>query len=180
MPTNLLTSNRKDRLIKSSRLVVRIALIANRIFFCFVIALFLVSAILSTRFVPLLIPQTPPPDLASALTGLRLLMFVGLAMAVATEILLRALAQIIASTSAGDPFIAANARRLQTIGWALLGLQLLAIPCALLDKFFPALGSAAPDASFSPGGWIAVLMVFVLSRVFTAGSSMRDDLEGTV
>ena len=179
MSSNLQLSN-KDRLIKGSRLFVRIALIANRVFFFGVIALLTVSVILSTRFVPLLIPNTSAADLPSALTGLRLLMLVGLAMAVATEIVLRALSQIIASTGAGDPFIAANARRLQTIGWALLGLQLLAIPCALLDKFCPALGSAAPGATFSPGGWLAVLMVFVLSRVFASGSAMRDDLEGTV
>jgi hypothetical protein len=180
MPTNILSLHPKDHLIKTSRLVVNIAIYANRIFFGFVLALLLALAILSTRFVPLLLPQTPAPDVLSALHGLRLVMLIGLAMAVATEILLRALAQIIASTSAGDPFVAANARRLQTIGWALLGLQLLAIPGALLDKFCPALGSAAPDASFSPGGWLAVLMVFVLARVFTAGSALRDDLEGTI
>lgn len=170
----------KDRLIKGSRLFVRLAILANRAFFFGVIALFLVSVILSTRFVPMLIPQTPASDLSSALTGLRLLMLIGLAMAIATEVALRALAQIITSTGAGNPFIASNARRLQTIGWALLGLQLLAIPCALLDKFCPALDAAAPGASFSPGGWLAVLMVFVLSRVFAAGSTMRDELEGTV
>ena len=184
MPSTANLSNSRlsnhDRLIKGSRLFVRIAILVNRLFFCGVVAMLIVSVILSTRFVPLLIPQTPAQDLPSALTGLRLLMLVGLAMAVATEILLRALAQIIASAGAGDPFIAANALRLQTIGWALLGLQLLAIPCALLDKFCPALGSAAPGASFSPGGWLAILMVFVLSRVFAAGSTMRDDLEGTV
>jgi len=175
MPTTL-SLNKHDRLIKSSRLIVHIAIYINRAFFAGVLALLIVSA----RFVPLLLPQTASPDLSSALTGMRLLMLIGLAMAVGTEIILRALAQIIASTSAGDPFITANARRLRTIGWALLGLQLLALPAALLDKFCPALGSAAPDASFSPGGWLAVLMVFVLSRVFTAGSAMRDDLEGTV
>jgi hypothetical protein len=179
MPSNAQLSN-KDRLIKGSRLFVRVALIVNRIFFFGVITLFLVSVILSTRFVPLLLPHTPAADLQSALTGMRLLMLIGLVMAVATEIVLRTLAQIIASAGAGDPFIAANARRLRTIGWVLLGLQLLAIPAALLDKFCPALGSAAPGASFSPGGWLAVLMVFVLSRVFTVGSTMRDDLEGTV
>jgi hypothetical protein len=42
------------------------------------------------------------------------------------------------------------------------------------------MGNAAPDATFSIGGWIAVLMVFVLSRIFAAGAVMRDELEGTV
>ena len=179
MPTTS-TLTRHDALLKTSRLIVRIALYLNRAFFAGVIALLLTSAILSTRFVPLLLSHTAPADLASALTGLRLLMLIGLAEAIGTEILLRALAQIISTVTLGDPFVAANARRLQTIGWALLGLQLLAIPGALLDKFCPALGSAAPDASFSPGGWLAVLMVFVLARVFTAGSALRDDLEGTI
>ena len=179
MPTTS-TLTRHDALLKTSRLIVRIALYLNRAFFAGVIALLLTSAILSTRFVPLLLSHTAPADLASALTGLRLLMLIGLAEAIGTEILLRALAQIISTVTLGDPFVAANARRLQTIGWALLGLQLLDIPAALLDKFCPALGSAAPGATFSPGGWLAGLMALVLSRVFTAGSSMRDDLEGTV
>jgi hypothetical protein len=179
MPSNVHLSN-KDRLIKSSRLVVGIAIMVNRAFFGGVILLLITSFILSTRFPPLLLSNITAADLPSALTGMRLLMLIGLAEAVGTEILLRALAQIIASTSAGDPFIATNARRLQTIGWALLGLQLLDIPGALLAKFFPSLGSAAPDVSFSPGGWLAVLMVFVLARVFAAGSAMRDELEGTV
>ncbi len=170
----------KDSLIKGSRLAVRIAIVVNRAFFCGVILLLIATFIFSTRFPPLLLPHVAASDLPSALTGLRLLMLIGLAEAVGTEILLRALAQIIATTSAGDPFIAANARRLQTIGWALLGLQLLDIPGALLAKFFPALGSAAPDVSFSPGGWLAVAMVFILARVFAAGSTMRDELEGTV
>ena len=88
--------------------------------------------------------------------------------------------RLFASAEAGDPFISVNARRLQTIGWALLFLQLLDIPGAIISKFFPVLSSGDGGVPFSPGGWIAVLMVFVLSRVFTAGSAMRDDLEGTV
>jgi hypothetical protein len=170
----------KDRLIKGSRLVVRIAIVTNRLFLLAVIVGLLLSWIFPAQFVALLIQPGPGMDVRSATTGLRLLMLLGLAMAVATDRLLAALAQIIASAGAGDPFISANARRLQTIGWALLALQLLDIPGALLEKFFPSLGSAAPDVTFSPGGWIAVLMVFVLSRVFAAGSAMRDDLEGTV
>jgi hypothetical protein len=119
-------------------------------------------------------------DLPSTATGIRLLMLVGIVMALATDRLLTALLQIIASARSGDPFVATNARRLRAIGWSLLVLQLLDIPAALLARFFPSLGSAAPTGDISVGGWIAVLMVFVLSRVFEAGSVMRDELEATV
>jgi hypothetical protein len=173
-------NNNKDRLIKGSRLVVRIAIVTNRLFLAAVAVGLLLSWIFPAQFVALLLQPSPGTDVRSAMTGVRLLMLLGIAMAAVTDRLLAPLAQIIASAGAGDPFISANARRLQTIGWALLALQLLDLPGALLEKFFPSLGSAAPDVTFSPGGWIAVLMVFVLSRVFAAGSAMRDDLEGTV
>jgi hypothetical protein len=94
--------------------------------------------------------------------------------------LLRALGRIIATVSTGDPFIAANAARLRAIGWSLLVLQLLDVPAALIGRAYPVLGAAAPYADLSPAGWLAVLMAFVLARVFTVGSRMRDDLEGTV
>jgi hypothetical protein len=36
------------------------------------------------------------------------------------------------------------------------------------------------DAGFSITGWLAVLLTFVLARVFAEGARMRDELEGTV
>ena len=36
------------------------------------------------------------------------------------------------------------------------------------------------DAGFSITGWLAVLLTFLLARVFAEGALMRDDLEGTV
>ena len=36
------------------------------------------------------------------------------------------------------------------------------------------------DAGFSINGWLAVLLTFVLARVFAVGTVMREDLEGTV
>ncbi len=170
----------KDRLVRGSRLVVRIALWANRLFGLAVAVGLGLTWIFSGEFAGLLLPGTPAGELRPAAVGLRLLMVIGMAGAVGTEMVLRALTQIIASAGEGDPFIAVNARRLQTMGWALLGLQLLDVPGELLHRFCPSLGSAAPDVSFSPGGWIAVLMVFVLSRVFAAGAVMKDELEGTV
>jgi len=170
----------RDRLIKSSRFVVRTASAANRLLLLAIVVGLALSCIFASRFAALMIEPGPGVDVLSVMTGLRLLMLMGIAMSVATDRLFLALAKIIASTSAGDPFIIANARRLQTIGWCLLALQLLDIPGALLGRYFPSVGSATPNVTSSIGGWIAVLMVFVLSRVFAAGSAMRDELEGTV
>lgn len=36
------------------------------------------------------------------------------------------------------------------------------------------------DWTFSFTPWIAVLLLFVLARVFAHGAQMREDLEGTV
>lgn len=36
------------------------------------------------------------------------------------------------------------------------------------------------DAGFSMSGWLAVLLTFLLARVFAEGARMREDLEGTV
>jgi hypothetical protein len=33
---------------------------------------------------------------------------------------------------------------------------------------------------FSVDGWLAVLLIFILARVFDAGTRMRADLDGTV
>jgi hypothetical protein len=170
----------KDKLIKTSRFVVRAGFIVNRVFLAAVILGLLLSWIFSSPLTLLLIHQNPGVDVRAEITGIRLMMLLGIVMALATDRLFVALTQIIESTRAGDPFIAVNARRLQTIGWALLVLQLLDIPASLLERFFPSMGMGTPDPFFSASGWLAVLMVFVLSRVFAAGSAMRDDLEGTV
>ena len=166
-----------DTLIKSSRFVVRFALVINRVFLSAVLLGMLMSSLFPKQFVTLLVHNDPAPG---TLAGLRWEMLLGVAMSVAIDRLLVTLAQIIATAGAGDPFISDNARRLQTIGWALVALQCLDIPAVMIERFFPSLASGLPSIPFSPGGWLAVLMVFVLSRVFAVGSAMRDDLEGTV
>ncbi len=169
-----------DRLTATARLVVSSGSIVNRLFLLAVLTLFCLTWLFSSELSAFLARSNPGVDVPSEVTGLRLLMLIGIAGAVATDRLLAALKAVIASARAGDPFVAANATRLQTIGWALLALQLLDIPAALLSRFFPSLGSAAPNGDVSMGGWLAVLMVFVLSRVFAAGAAMRDELDGTV
>ncbi|PTQ12200.1 hypothetical protein CLG96_06510 [Sphingomonas oleivorans] len=171
---------KREGLIWGASVIVRIACISNRLFLLAVAIGLAATWILAGFFGRLLAEPNPEVNLPAAMTGIRLLMLIGIAMAVATDRLLVPLAKIIATARAGDPFILANAQRLQAIGWALLALQLLDIPCALLARFWPSLGSAAPSGDVSVGGWIATLMVFVLSRVFAVGSVMRDELAGTV
>ena len=88
---------------------------------------------------------------------------------------------MVQTVRAGDPFIANNAYRLQAIAWFLLGQQLLSVIIGLIGKSVST--PAHPlhlDAGFSPGGWLAVILTFVLARVFAEGALMRDDLVGTV
>ncbi|MBB6254124.1 DUF2975 domain-containing protein [Nitrospirillum iridis] len=166
----------RDNLVRSSALAVRVAAIANGAFVCALLLGLAASWLMADRLAALL----PGDDLAEKVAGLRWMMALGLAMAGGAFVVLRALGGMVATVAAGDPFIAANTDRLHRIGWALLFLQLLDIPGYAIRWSFPALGSAGPDAGLSPGGWIAVLMVFVLARIFAAGTAMRDDLEGVV
>jgi len=97
------------------------------------------------------------------------------------HLILTRLVRIVETVSRGDPFVAANAYRINAIAWALLGLQLLSmviggIGKAIASKDFP----LHLDAGFSINGWLAVILMFVLARVFAEGTLMREDLEGTV
>jgi hypothetical protein len=97
------------------------------------------------------------------------------------HLILTRLLRMVETVSRGDPFIRANAYRLNAIAWGLLGLQLLsmvigAIGKAIASKEFP----LHLDAGFSVSGWLAVILTFVLARVFAEGTLMREDLEGTV
>jgi hypothetical protein len=124
---------------------------------------------------------TPASGISSMIMGLRAIAGLGVAAVPLNDIILRRLLAIVGTVSEGDPFLGANALRLRTIAWMLLALQLLSL---VIGGIGNAISSAANpvhlDAGFSPGGWLAVLLTFVLARVFAAGAAMRDDLEGTV
>ncbi len=63
----------------------------------------------------------------------------------------------------------------------LLALNLLSIVIGAIAKTVST--PAHPlhiNAGFSINGWLAVLLTFLLARVFAEGALMREDLEGTV
>jgi hypothetical protein len=170
----------RNTLVRSSVLAVRVASVANMIFLAAALAGLAASWLFAGQFTAMLLGEGTGPDVASRVIGGRWMLLLGVAMAAAIFVLLRALGEMVATVAAGDPFIEANAGRLRRIGWALLALQLLDLPAALIGRAFPSLGDAAPDVGISLGGWISVLMIFVLARIFTAGAVMREEIEGTI
>lgn len=123
----------------------------------------------------------PSPEATRLVMGLRAIAMVGLATIPINYLILRRLLAIVETVRAGDPFVPANAQRLQGIAWALLALQLLGLVIfAIAEAVSTPAHPLDIDAGFSVNGWLAVLLTFVLARVFAVGTRMREDLEGTV
>jgi hypothetical protein len=124
---------------------------------------------------------SPSLDADRVVMGLRAVAAVGLATIPLNYGVLKRLLAIVETVRTGDPFIAANAERLQAIAWALLALQLLSMVIGTIARSIST--PAHPvrlNAGFSLTGWLAVLLTFLLARVFAEGTHMRDDLEGMV
>jgi len=124
---------------------------------------------------------SPSPDTQRLVMGLRAIAILGLTTIPLNYGILKRLLAIVETVRAGDPFVATNAQRLRAIAWALLSLQLLSVVIGGIGKIVSS--PAHPlhlDAGFSINGWLAVLLTFLLARVFAEGTLMRDDLAGTV
>ena len=121
------------------------------------------------------------PDAQKVMMGMRAVAALGLVAIALNFPLLKRLLAMVETVRLGDPFVAANAYRLQAIAWLLLALQLVGLTIGAIGKAI-----STPqhpfhlDAGFSVNGWLAVILTFVLARVFAEGALMREDLEGTV
>jgi hypothetical protein len=124
---------------------------------------------------------SPSPDTDRVVLGLRAIAVLGLVTVPLNYVGLTRLVAMVDTVRQGEPFVAANAARLQTIAWVLLILQLVGF---VIGAIGDAVSAIAPnvdiDAGFSLTGWLAVLLTFLLARVFAEGTRMRDDLEGVV
>jgi Na+-transporting methylmalonyl-CoA/oxaloacetate decarboxylase gamma subunit len=162
-----------------AHVMLRILIVLNWLMGAAIVALLLVMPheqwIMSAFDIP------PSPDTARLIMGLRAVAVLGLVSIPLNYVLLKRLFAIVETVRAGDPFVAANAARLQGIAWVLLALQLLSIVIgAIGDAVSTPAHPVHLDAGFSTSGWLAVLLTFVLARVFAQGTLMREDLEGTV
>jgi hypothetical protein len=124
---------------------------------------------------------SPSPDADRLIMGLRAIAVTGLATIPLNHVILKRLLAMVETVRAGDPFVPVNAARLQTIARAMLALQILSMAVGTIARKVST--PAHPlhiDAGFSISGWLAVLLTFLLARVFAEGTHMREDLEGTV
>jgi hypothetical protein len=162
-----------------AHVALRILIVLNWLMGAAILALLVVMP--NEQWIMAAFKLSPSPDTDRLIMGLRAIAALGLAGIPLNYAVLKRLLAIVETVRAGDPFVAANADRLQAIAWALLALQLLSLVIGAIAK---AVSSPAHplhlDAGFSINGWLAVLLTFVLARVFAEGTLMRDDLEGTV
>jgi len=143
--------------------------------------LVLLVAMPNERWIMSSFDLTPGPDADRLVMGLRAVALLGLVVVPINYAILKRLLAMVATVRAGDPFVSANAYRLQAIAWLLLALQVLSIIIGAIGR--SVCTPAHPvhlDAGFSINGWLAVLLTFVLARVFVEGALMREDLEGTI
>ena len=119
---------------------------------------------------------TPASGIPTVIMGLRAVAALGIVAMFLNHAVLQRLVAIVVTVRRGDPFVAANA-----VAWALLALQLLSLVIgAIGEAISTATLPIRLDAGFSTSGWLAVILTFVLARVFAEGTLMRQDLEGTV
>jgi hypothetical protein len=159
--------------------VLRILIVVNWLMVAVILALLVVLP--NERWIMSAFHLSPSPDAERLVMGLRAIAALGLVAIPLNYVVLKRLLAIVETVRAGDPFVPANATRLQTIAWLLLTLQLLSLVIGAIAKAVST--PAHPlklDAGFSINGWLAVLLTFLLARVFAEGTRMREDLEGTV
>lgn len=159
--------------------VLRILILVNWLYGAAILALLVVMP--NERWIMSAFDLSPGPQADRLILGLRTVAVLGLATIPLNYIVLKRLIGMVETVRMGDPFVAANAERLQAIAWALLALQLLSIVIGGIGKAVSTPEHPVNlDAGFSINGWLAVLLTFVLARVFAHGALMREDLEGTV
>src|SRR5947207_7786041 len=134
--------------------VLRILIVVNWLFGAAILALLVVMP--NEQWIMSAFRLSPSPEAERLVMGLRAIAVLGLAAIPLNYVFLKRLLAMVETVRAGDPFVAANASRLQAIAWVLLALQLLSLVIGAIAKTVST--PAHPlhvDAGFSVSGWLA-------------------------
>jgi hypothetical protein len=162
-----------------AHVVLRILIVLNWVMAALILTLLLIMP--NEQWIMSAFKLSPSLEAAQVVWGLRSVAILGLVAVPLNYGILKRLLAMVETVRAGDPFVATNAQRLQAIAWMLLTVQILSIVIGAIGKSIST--PAHPvnlNAGFSTNGWLAVILTFILARVFAEGARMRDDLEGTV
>jgi hypothetical protein len=159
--------------------LLRILIFLNWVMAAVILALLLIVP--NERWIMSAFDLSPSLEAAQVVWGLRSVAVLGLIAVPLNYGILKRLLAMVDTVRTGDPFVATNAQRLQAIAWMLLTVQMLSIVIGAIGKSISTPSHPVNlDAGFSINGWLAVILTFILARVFAEGARMRDDLEGTV
>ena len=168
-----------DTLAVFSR-VLRVLIKLNLLMGALILAL-LIASLVAAAPVMRALGVRPAQFNSSLFFGMRLIMVIGICTVPVVHFVSRRLLLIVASVSTGNPFVVVNAARLRAIAWSLLALDLMHFAVgAVGSRVSSATGPLHLSWGFSLTRCFAVLLLFVLARVFEEGARMREDLEGTV
>jgi uncharacterized membrane protein len=119
-----------------------------------------------------------PPETIWAVIAVTVLAGVVAAM---SFVFFREFYRIVATVESGNPFVAINAKRLQTMGWISVAVHVLGIPLSMTSKWLDQiLHNQHQGFEFSYFGLLLALVLFVLARVFREGTRLSEEVEGTV
>jgi hypothetical protein len=147
----------------------------------FLISALLVASLVAEGWVMYALGVRGRGDQSTLIFGMRAIMVIGILAVPVTNIILTRLLAMVDTVRTGDPFVAINANRLQTIAWSVLVLEVMHVIVGIVAN-----RASTPSLpidinwSFSVTRWLVVLLLFVLARVFDQGTRMREELEATV
>ena len=168
-----------DSLVLARR-VIRVLIKLNLLTGGLIIAL-LIASVLNEAWVMRALGIRPVEFESRVFLGAQLIMVIGICTVPVVDFVSRRLLKIVDSVRIGNPFIVVNAERLRAIAWALLTLDLMHLMVGFIGSKISSVGVPLHLSwGFSLTRCLAVLMLFVLARVFEEGARMREELEGTV
>ena len=119
--------------LPTAYVVLRILIVVNWMGGAAILAL-LTATIVAESWTMTALGITSATGIPAMLMGLRAIAALGLVGVLLNDLVLRRLVAIVETVRRGDPFVAANALRLQAIAWTLLALQLLSMVIGAVGK----------------------------------------------
>lgn len=123
---------------------------------------------------------SPRMDAPYVIDLFRFVLLLCIPIAFAAHAIFTRLVAMIDSVDRGQVFTAENAQRLRVIGWCVLATQVIDAGYGWIS--YQLVIASGEQFGWQPSltAWLAVLMLFILARIFEQGAAMREELEQTI